>query len=101
MGSKNSKTKSETYDDTVTPATSEPNISKKEKKPKKEKRTKESKKAKKTEPENKNQSQVILPVNPDAVFANKEFLNDLSVFIMKAYDSQFRGSFNDYMVCLK
>ncbi len=105
MGGKNTKTskKSDTPNDTVTLASSEQQVSTKKEKKVKEKKVKKIKEPKPVKEPKQEQfrPQVILPVNPEAEFANKEFLNDLSVFIMKAYDSQFRGSFNDYMVFLR
>jgi hypothetical protein len=41
-----------------------------------------------------------IPLNSAAVFNNKEFLNDLSLFIVKAYDTKFDGTFNEFIVNL-
>ncbi len=55
---------------------------------------------------NKNQvssaevSQVSIPVDINASLKSKQFLNDLSLFIVKAYDTNFQGTFNEFMVNL-
>ncbi len=41
---------------------------------------------------------VNIPLNSTAVLNNKEFLNDLSLFIVKAYETKFNGTFNEFMV---
>ena len=93
MGNKESKKKS----DTITP---ENDAQETAQKSTKQKRSKKEKKP--TEPKSpKIEPQVMMPVDPNAVFVNKEFLNDLSVFIVKAYDTKFNGSFNEYLVNFK
>jgi hypothetical protein len=93
MGNKESKKNS----DTITPANqsgkehSANNI--KAKKTKKQKEPKDKQKVNSEEA-----SHVSIPVDINATLKNKEFLNDLSLFIVKAYDTNFQGTFNEFMV---
>lgn len=95
MGNKESKKNS----DTITPE-NDNRTSSKETKSKRSKSKKEKKSIEQKTPKTpRKEQQVMMPVDPNAVFANKEFLNDLSVFIVKAYDTKFDGTFNEYLVC--
>ena len=43
-------------------------------------------------------TQYSIPLNSSDLISNKEFLNELSLFIVKAYDKKFNGTFTDFMV---
>ena len=98
MGNKDSKNKNS---DTITPAVVNQKVDHADSK--KPAVAKKAEKKELTKKKSKQQQMVTMPVDANATLKNKEFLNELSVFIVKAYDTNFHGTFNDFMVifCIK